>query len=171
MAENRRVCTRARRAPSRVRRLRHIHRRSPMSKRGVSPPPGGVLIKRARSGSPAPNTQIAISSSNDERQQALIRTVKRTSSLEAPIISLSGAHGVRSSFVHLFLRLAAHSSQSQGEILSCRFDPSGQNIAACSSDRSVCKSSRSSPTTRRSVFAAKTQPRAPSLSSLAHILS
>ena len=65
-----------------------------MSKRGASPPPQGVLIKRARSSSPVQN-QIAISSSNDERQQALIRTVKRTSSLEAPIISLSGAHGVR----------------------------------------------------------------------------
>ncbi|OJT11379.1 U5 small nuclear ribonucleoprotein 40 kDa protein [Trametes pubescens] len=60
-----------------------------MSKRGASPPPGGALIKRARSGSPAPNTQIAISSSNNEREQGLIRTIKRTSSLEAPIISLS----------------------------------------------------------------------------------
>ncbi|OCH94548.1 WD40 repeat-like protein [Obba rivulosa] len=88
-----------------------------MSKRGASPPPGGALVKRARS-SPEPATnQIVISSSNDERQQALIRTVKRTSSLEAPIISLSGAHGA--------------------EILSCRFDPTGQNIAACSADRSV----------------------------------
>ncbi|KAI0797179.1 WD40 repeat-like protein [Abortiporus biennis] len=88
-----------------------------MSKRGASPPPqGGALVKRARSSSPVAN-QIAISSSNDERQQALIRTVKRTSSLEAPIISLAGSHG--------------------GEILSCRFDPSGQNIAACSSDRGV----------------------------------
>ncbi|KZT71529.1 WD40 repeat-like protein [Daedalea quercina L-15889] len=87
-----------------------------MSKRGASPPPGGALIKRARSNEPAQN-QIAISSSNDERQQALIRTVQRTSSLEAPIISLSGSHSA--------------------EILSCRFDPTGQNIAACSADRSV----------------------------------
>ena len=63
-----------------------------MSKRGASPP-GGALIKRARSNELAQN-QIAISSSNDERQQALIRTVQRTSSLEAPIISLSGAHSV-----------------------------------------------------------------------------
>ncbi|CAL1700065.1 unnamed protein product [Somion occarium] len=87
-----------------------------MSKRAGSPPPGGALIKKARSRSPVAN-QIAISSSNDERQQGLIRTVKRTSSLEAPIISLSGSHGA--------------------EILSCRFDPTGQNIAACSADRSV----------------------------------
>jgi len=87
-----------------------------MSKRGASPPPGGALIKRARSNEPAQN-QIAISSNNDERQQALIRTVQRTSSLEAPIISLSGSHSA--------------------EILSCRFDPTGQNIAACSADRSV----------------------------------
>ena len=27
----------------------------------------------------------------------------------------------------------------QGEILSCRFDPTGQNIAACSADRSICE--------------------------------
>ena len=26
----------------------------------------------------------------------------------------------------------------QAEILSCRFDPTGQNIAACSADRSIC---------------------------------
>ncbi|KAI0832783.1 WD40 repeat-like protein [Trametes gibbosa] len=88
-----------------------------MSKRGASPPASGALIKRARSGSPSPNTQIAISSSNNEREQGLIRTIKRTSSLEAPIISLSGSHS--------------------SEIMSCRFDPTGQNIAACSADRSV----------------------------------
>lgn len=27
---------------------------------------------------------------------------------------------------------------AKGEIISCRFDPTGQNIAACSTDRSVC---------------------------------
>ncbi|KAL0950291.1 hypothetical protein HGRIS_010270 [Hohenbuehelia grisea] len=87
-----------------------------MSKRGSTPPTEGVLIKRARSSEPQTN-QIAISSSGDDRQKGLIRTVKRTSNLEAPIVSLAGAHS--------------------GEILSCRFDPSGQNIAACSSDRSI----------------------------------
>ncbi|EIN11048.1 WD40 repeat-like protein [Punctularia strigosozonata HHB-11173 SS5] len=87
-----------------------------MSKRSASPSQSGALVKRAR-GSPQPETQLAISSSNDARQQALIRTVKRTSNLDAPIVSLSGAHSA--------------------EILSCRFDPTGQNIAACSSDRSV----------------------------------
>ncbi|KAF8885740.1 WD40-repeat-containing domain protein [Infundibulicybe gibba] len=88
-----------------------------MSKRGTSPPVEGTLIKRARA-TPPPSNQIAISSSNDERQKGLIRTVQRTSSLEAPIVSLAGAHS--------------------GEILSCRFDPTGQNVAACSADRSVC---------------------------------
>ncbi|KZT36669.1 WD40 repeat-like protein [Sistotremastrum suecicum HHB10207 ss-3] len=91
-----------------------------MSKRPGTPP--GVstaLTKRAREDSPAgPQQQlIAISSGNDDKQKGLIRTVKRTSSLEAPIVSLAGAHG--------------------GEILSCRFDPTGQNIAACSTDRCV----------------------------------
>ncbi|PBK67092.1 WD40 repeat-like protein [Armillaria solidipes] len=87
-----------------------------MSKRGGSPPTEGTLVKRARA-APPPSNQIAISSSNDERSKGLIRTVKRTSSLEAPIVSLAGAHSA--------------------EILSCRFDPTGQNIAACSADRSV----------------------------------
>ncbi|CAA7259323.1 unnamed protein product [Cyclocybe aegerita] len=87
-----------------------------MSKRGPSPPPGGAVIKRARA-TPPPSNQIAISSSNDDRNKGLIRTVQRTSNLEAPIVSLAGAHS--------------------GEILSCRFDPTGQNIAACSTDRSI----------------------------------
>ncbi|KAJ7572447.1 U5 snRNP complex subunit [Mycena floridula] len=86
-----------------------------MSKRAASPPANGVLIKRARA-TPPPSNQIAISST-DDRSKGLIRTVQRTSSLDAPIVSLAGAHA--------------------GEILSCRFDPSGQNIAACSADRSV----------------------------------
>ncbi|KAH9972977.1 WD40 repeat-like protein [Lactifluus volemus] len=88
-----------------------------MAKR-AAPQEEGTLIKRARSSEPETNNQqLAISSSNDERQKALIRSVKRTSNLEAPIISLSGAHSA--------------------EILSCRFDPTGQNIAACSSDRGI----------------------------------
>ena len=65
-----------------------------MSKRGASPPlNGGTLVKRARSNEPQAN-QIAISSSNDERQKGLIRTIKRTSNLDAPIVSLTGAHSV-----------------------------------------------------------------------------
>ncbi|PPQ71590.1 hypothetical protein CVT26_010558 [Gymnopilus dilepis] len=87
-----------------------------MSKRPPSPPQGGAVIKRARA-TPPPSNQIAISSGNDERSKGLIRTVQRTSNLEAPIVSLADAHS--------------------GEILSCRFDPTGQNIAACSSDRSI----------------------------------
>ncbi|KAJ6529186.1 WD40-repeat-containing domain protein [Mycena vulgaris] len=86
-----------------------------MSKRPGSPS-GGIVIKRAK-GTPPPSNQIAISSSDSDRSKGLIRTVQRTSNLEAPIVSLAGAHS--------------------GEILSCRFDPTGQNIAACSADRSV----------------------------------
>ena len=33
----------------------------------------------------------------------------------------------------------------QAEILSCRFDPTGQNIAACSADRGICASQPSRP--------------------------
>ncbi|KAJ7681884.1 WD40-repeat-containing domain protein [Mycena polygramma] len=88
-----------------------------MSKRPASPSGSGALIKRAKGTSPPPgSSQIAISSGGD-KGKGLIRTVQRTSGLEAPIVSLAGAHS--------------------GEILSCRFDPTGQNIAACSADRSV----------------------------------
>ncbi|KAL9713157.1 hypothetical protein Ac2012v2_004398 [Leucoagaricus gongylophorus] len=88
-----------------------------MSKRGSSSPSAeGTLIKRVKA-VPAPSNQIVISSGNDERSKGLIRSIQRTSNLEAPIVSLAGAHGA--------------------EILSCRFDPIGQNIAACSADRSV----------------------------------
>ncbi|KAF9476999.1 WD40 repeat-like protein [Pholiota conissans] len=87
-----------------------------MSKRPPSPTSGGVLVKRSKA-TPPPQTQIAISSANEDRNKGLIRTVARTSNLDAPIVSLAGAHA--------------------GEILSCRFDPTGQNIAACSTDRSI----------------------------------
>jgi hypothetical protein len=109
-----------------------------MAKRSA-PQEDGTLIKRARSSEPeANNQQLAISSSNDERQKALVRSVKRTSNLEAPIVSLSGAHGV--SFQGQCLLGTQRNVLLQAEILSCRFDPTGQNIAACSADRGICAS-------------------------------
>lgn len=97
------------------------------SKRKASPPPSGlttngtlIATKRPRASSPGPNSQqIAISSTGSNDSKALLRTIARTSGLEAPIVSLAGAHSM--------------------EILSCRFDPTGANIAACSGDRSVCE--------------------------------
>ena len=109
-----------------------------MAKR-AAPQEEGTLIKRARSSEPEANQQqLAISSSNDERQKALIRSVKRTSNLEAPIVSLSGAHGVSLQVQHL--PSTQRDAFLQAEILSCRFDPTGQNIAACSADRGICAS-------------------------------
>lgn len=69
-----------------------------MSKRQEHPtePETGTLIIKRQRGETPPSTQIAISSGKDERSQGLIRTVQRTSNLEAPIISLSGAHSVSS---------------------------------------------------------------------------
>ncbi|KAG8905753.1 hypothetical protein FRB99_008326 [Tulasnella sp. 403] len=83
-----------------------------------SPPPGvaGSIVKRARA-SPNPNEQQLVISSGNEREQGLVRSVTRTSGLDAPIVSLTGAH--------------------TAEILACRFNPSGQNIAAVSADRTV----------------------------------
>jgi hypothetical protein len=110
-----------------------------MAKR-AAPQEDGTLIKRARSSEPEASNQqqLAISSSNDERQKALVRSVKRTSNLEAPIVSLSGAHGV--SFQGQCLLGTQRNALLQAEILSCRFDPTGQNIAACSADRGICAS-------------------------------
>ncbi|KIR54635.1 Prp8 binding protein [Cryptococcus gattii Ru294] len=88
-----------------------------------SPPtagPGMALAKRARVEDEADeNTMVmtVASSGEGQRKNALIRSVKRTSSLEAPIVSLSAAHG--------------------GEITACVFDPSGQTLAASSVDRSI----------------------------------
>ncbi|EKM79831.1 hypothetical protein AGABI1DRAFT_57038 [Agaricus bisporus var. burnettii JB137-S8] len=109
-----------------------------MSKRGASPPPTeGVLIKKARATPPLANNQIAISSGSDERTKGLIRSVQRTSNLEAPIVSLAGAHSA--------------------EILSCRFDPSGQNIAACSADRSLSLWRTYSPNTNYGLLSSHTK--------------
>lgn len=76
-----------------------------MSKRPGSPPPppSGALIKRARGDTPTSSDQqlIAISSAG-EKEQGLVRAVKRTSALEAPIVSLSGSHGVRLPLAPLF---------------------------------------------------------------------
>ena len=54
----------------------------------------GALMKRARSNEPGPTNQIAISSAGDDSKKGLIRTVQRNSNLEAPIVSLAGAHSV-----------------------------------------------------------------------------
>lgn len=56
-----------------------------------------ALAKRARVEDEADeNTMVmtVASSGEGQRKNALIRSVKRTSSLEAPIVSLSAAHGV-----------------------------------------------------------------------------
>ena len=68
-----------------------------MSKRSSSPS-SGQLVKRSKPDEPSNTSQIAISNNNDPRNQALIRSVQRTSSLEAPIVSLAGAHSVRALF-------------------------------------------------------------------------
>ncbi|BEJ17416.1 hypothetical protein CspHIS471_0608170 [Cutaneotrichosporon sp. HIS471] len=88
-----------------------------------SPPPSGpgmAVAKRARvEDDDEENTMtLTVASSGEgQRKNALVRTIKRTSGLEAPIVSLAGAHG--------------------GEITACKFDPRGETIAACSIDRGI----------------------------------
>jgi len=53
----------------------------------------GTLIKIAKA-TPAPSSQIVISSGNDERSKGLIWSIQSTSNLKAPIVSLAGTHGV-----------------------------------------------------------------------------
>lgn len=62
-------------------------------RKAPSPPPSSAaLIKRARGETPPPTTQIAISTGASDREKALVRNVQRTSGLDAPIVSLAGAH-------------------------------------------------------------------------------
>ncbi|KZV79829.1 hypothetical protein EXIGLDRAFT_781796 [Exidia glandulosa HHB12029] len=61
-------------------------------RKAPSSPPSGAVIKRARGPSP-PRNQIAISSAGED-SKGLVRTIQRTSGLEAPIVSLAGAHSV-----------------------------------------------------------------------------
>lgn len=64
-------------------------------RKAPSPPPSSAaLVKRARGETPPPTTQIAISAGSNDRAKALIRNVQRTSGLDAPIVSLAGAHSV-----------------------------------------------------------------------------
>lgn len=83
---------------------------------------GSSLVKRQKQGGFEDNgeaMQVAISSSSGSNSKGLIRSVKRTSSLSSPIISLTGAHS--------------------GEILDVKFSPDGQTIAAASTDRTICE--------------------------------
>lgn len=69
-----------------------------MSVRKDPPPsgPGTAVTKRARVEDEDENSMtLTVASSGDgQRKNALVRTIKRTSGLEAPIVSLTGAHGV-----------------------------------------------------------------------------
>lgn len=69
-----------------------------------SPPsgPGMAVAKRARvEDDDEENTMtLTVASSGEgQRKNALVRTIKRTSGLEAPIVSLAGAHGVSDLFL------------------------------------------------------------------------
>lgn len=57
-----------------------------------------AVAKRARVEDEDENTMtLTVASSGEgQRKNALVRTIKRTSGLEAPIVSLAGAHGVSS---------------------------------------------------------------------------
>lgn len=59
-----------------------------------------ALAKRARveededESDPSMMLMTVASSGEGQRKNAMVRSVKRTSGLEAPIVSLAGAHGV-----------------------------------------------------------------------------
>lgn len=76
-----------------------------------------ALVKRARQDDGDERMQMTISANGRPNDKGLIRSVKRTSSLQAPIVALSGAH--------------------TAELLDVKFSPDGQMIAAASSDRTI----------------------------------
>ncbi|ORX78344.1 WD40 repeat-like protein [Basidiobolus meristosporus CBS 931.73] len=81
-------------------------------KRKASPPPsGGVLIKRQKP-EEQPENAVAIKA----KDGSIIQTVKRTSGLQAPIMLLNG---------------------HQGEVLTCKFDPTGEHIASGAFDGNI----------------------------------
>ncbi|KAI9484764.1 small nuclear ribonucleoprotein 40kDa [Zychaea mexicana] len=77
---------------------------------------GGSLVKRARPDSEAKDKELILSNERSGTSNALVGTIKRTSSLQAPVMQLIG---------------------HEGEIFSSKFDPSGQYIASASGDRSI----------------------------------
>lgn len=76
------------------------HPTSPTMSVRKSPPPAGpgmAVSKRARVEDDDESNTMTLtvaSSGEGQRKNALVRTIKRTSGLEAPIVALSGAHGV-----------------------------------------------------------------------------
>lgn len=90
-------------------------RKSPPAANGSS---GYSLVKRAKQDENDKSMQVAISS-DGSKSKGLVRSIKRTSSLASPIISLTGAHTM--------------------EILDVKFSPDGQLIAAASSDKTICE--------------------------------
>ncbi|PGH02334.1 hypothetical protein AJ79_07674 [Helicocarpus griseus UAMH5409] len=74
------------------------------------------LVKRVRSDTDMGNGSAVAVVNNSAQNGALIQAIPRTSGLEAPIMELTG-----------------HS----GEVFATRFDPTGQNIASGSMDRSI----------------------------------
>lgn len=91
------------------------------------PPPAtsSSLVKRSRvededgSDAAASSSLVPITSSRDGKDKGLVRSVKRTSGLSDPILSLNGGH--------------------QGEILDVKFSLDGEYIAAAGGDKSICE--------------------------------
>ncbi|PWN18438.1 WD40 repeat-like protein [Microstroma glucosiphilum] len=89
------------------------------------PPPAASssLVKRSRvededgSDAAASSSLVPITSSRDGKDKGLVRSVKRTSGLSDPILSLNGGH--------------------QGEILDVKFSLDGEYIAAAGGDKSI----------------------------------
>jgi Prp8 binding protein len=111
-----------------------------------SPPPGpGLAVqKRARVDDEEDESMqtLTVSASNAEGKGALVRSIKRTSGLQNPIMSLGGAHSVRRSSSAWTCQRSSQNlfpGDLQGEIISCRFDSTGQIIAACSADKNICR--------------------------------
>ncbi|KAG2232102.1 hypothetical protein INT48_006779 [Thamnidium elegans] len=77
----------------------------------------GALIKRAKQDDESNNSSlITLSNERSGTKNAIVGTIKRTSGLEAPVMQLIG---------------------HDGEIFSCEFDRSGENIASAGFDRQI----------------------------------
>ncbi|KAI9000016.1 WD40-repeat-containing domain protein [Gaertneriomyces semiglobifer] len=83
-------------------------------KRKADGPQNGSLVKRSKNDEPS--NALAVTPSQGQAQGAVVRTIKRTSDLQAPIMLLEG---------------------QQAEVLSVKFSPDGRRLASGGADRMI----------------------------------
>ncbi|KAI8381094.1 WD40-repeat-containing domain protein [Radiomyces spectabilis] len=86
-------------------------------KESASSAPAGAVVKRAKADDTNDSSAlITLSTERSGTSNAIVGTIKRTSSLNSPVMQLTG---------------------HEGEVFSCKFDPTGEHIASTGFDRQI----------------------------------